>query len=199
MFTSDAPKWHIVLDLLEPLDVGDTLTYEEIAEALDTTVDAFKRNRYPLTKAANEWGASRLRALCPVPNVGYRVVDAKEHETLARSQHRKSRRALGRGRTLLRNADRSRLDPADAARFDSMEQTLSRHEDMIRRIDGRQNRTEEMLRETRRASADTEAKVKALEETLHRHGIGESQDPPHPQPSSDMFGDGDQTAGGTGA
>jgi hypothetical protein len=168
------PQWQLVLDLLEPLDVNDVLTYAQLNKALG--VEDFRKNRAPLYRAAQEWGASHHRALEPVPTVGYRVVDAFEHETLARRQHKKSRRALGRGRTLLHNADRTRLAPGEVARFDAMEQTLSRHEDMIRRLDNRQARTEELLHETRREGADTASKVGALEETLRRHGIGPQDD-----------------------
>lgn len=168
-FHSDNPKWRTVYDLLLPLDVDDVLTYATLNEALD--VEDFRTNRSPLYKAAQMWGAAKQRALEPVPNVGYRVVQAREHEGLARRQHKKSRRALSRGRTLLRNADRSQLNPDEVARFDSMEHTLARHEDMIRRLDSRQSRTERLLNETRQAGADTEAKVRELEERLRRHGF----------------------------
>lgn len=167
----DTPRWRIVLDLLEPLDVDDVLTYEQLNEALDV-VD-FRANRSPLYKAARVWGAARMRALEPVANIGYRVVEAREHEALARRQHLKSRRALSRGRTLLRNADRSRLPPEDVARFDSMEHTLARHEDMIRRLDARQEKTDRILHETRQTGAATEARVAELEEKLRRHGLGD--------------------------
>lgn len=65
------PQWQTVLDLLEPLDVNDILTYAALNEALG--VEDFRKNRTPLYRAAQEWGAARHRALEPVPNVGYRV------------------------------------------------------------------------------------------------------------------------------
>lgn len=168
----DRPQWQVVLDLLEDKQIDDVITYDELNEALD--VEDFRKNRSPIYKAAAVWGEMRKRALAPVNNVGYRVVDAPEHELLARAQHRKSKRALRRGRTLITNADRTRLTPEDRVRFDHMEETLGRHEDMIRRLEGRQTRTEKALRETRVASEATEAKVSAIEETLKRHGIGKT-------------------------
>lgn len=168
----DRPQWQLVLDILERKDIDDLITYDELNEALD--VEDFRKNRSPIYKAAAVWGEVHKRALAPVVNKGYRVVDAPEHELLARAQHRKSKRALKRGRTLLTNADRTRLTPEDRVRFDHMEETLGRHADMIRRLEGRQNRTEKALREARAATAETEAKVSAIEEALKRHGIGES-------------------------
>lgn len=165
----DRAQWRVVHDLLERLDVGDIMTYEEITDALD--VEHINQVRGAVHRAAKVWGEERHRALSPVNRVGYRVVSALEHELLARKQHRRSRRALGRGRALLRDADRSQLAPADRERFDRMELELSRQSDMISRIDTRQAKMERALEADRAARSATDEKVARMEEALRRHGI----------------------------
>lgn len=162
-------QWRIIHEMLERLDVGDTLTYEQIKDALD--VDDINRVRGAVRQAAKVWGEERHRAIAPVYRVGYRVVGAAEHELLARSQHRRSRRALNRGRAFLRDADRSQLSPADRARFDRMEFDLSRQADMIKRIDTRQDNMQRALEEDRLARKATEEKLARMEEAMRRHGI----------------------------
>lgn len=165
----DRPRWEIVYDELVTLNVGDVLTYERLHELLG--VETRSAVRAPFYKAVNEWGAQRHRAMRPMPNVGYRVVDAPEHEAIARSYHRRSHRALRRGRQVVTNADRSRLDGEQRLRFDALETTLSRHADMIRRLDLRQARAEHAIAESRAKHSATEDRIRALEETLRRHGI----------------------------
>lgn len=166
---ADRARWEVVYDLLAGLDIGDILTYEELTEALD--VHRRDLVRSPLYKAAQKWGAERKRALVPVPNIGYRVASISEHELLVRGQHRRSKRALHRGRTYAENADRSLMTPQDRERFDGMERTIARQEDMIRRLDIKQQRTDKAIAESRQQQVATDERLKAVEDALKRHGI----------------------------
>lgn len=157
---AERPQWRVVLDLLDELDVGDLLTYAALDEAVDGN---FRRNRSPLYKAAQVWGRTHQRALAPVANVGYRVVDAPEHEQLARAQHRKSRRAIGRGQNLIRNADRARLTKDERVRFDAIELQLGRHADMLRQLDARQRRTAVQLDQIASAIAEHAERLDRIE------------------------------------
>jgi hypothetical protein len=165
----EKPRWELIYDELSGLDVGDTLTYERLHELLDVEDRAAVRT--PFYKAAQVWGTEHKRALRPVPNVGYRVVDAREHEAIAKNHHKRSKRQLRRGRQVLANADRSRLSEHERQRFDQMEATIGRHEDMIRRLDGRTAKVEKAVAESREAHTVTEERVTALEDALRRHGI----------------------------
>ena len=164
-------QWEMVYDLLTPLDIGDTLTYEAIAEATDLPAGDRNRLRQPTRKAANVWGAEFHRALVPVNNVGYRVAEPLEHELIAKRQHRKGKRSLARGKTAMRNADRTKLDPEARQRFDAMENNLARQEDMIRRLDSRTAKLEQATSEGKRQLSATDARIVALEDALKRHGI----------------------------
>lgn len=167
----ERPKWAYVYDALTGLDVGDTITYDQLAKALDVTRDEFLQRRPGWYKGMNRWCEDNHRALRPVPTVGYQVVDAPDHEHLAKNQHKRSKRALGRGRKLLENADRSRLDDDQKRRFDALEQNVSRQLDMIRRLDTRTTKVEQAVADAKRQNTVTEERIASLEEALRRHGI----------------------------
>lgn len=150
------------------LDVGDVLGYGELDEMLGRE---FRRSRSPFYVASRRYGRARHRALVPVPNVGYRVVDAPEHELIARKHHKKSRRSLNRSRFAVETADRSRLSAEDVRRFDELEQTIARQQDMIRRLDLRQGRVEKTLEVTAERQSVSEARLAELEAAMRRHGL----------------------------
>lgn len=165
----DVAQWRVVYDMLVKLEIGDLLRYEDLLEALD--MKARERVRGPVRKAAAVWGEEFHRALVPVYGIGYRVAEPTEHELIARKHHRKSRRALGRSRAAIRDVDRSLLTPAERARFDRMEVELSRHSDMIKRIDLKQEKIQKTIEADRAARQATDDKVARLEEALRRRGI----------------------------
>lgn len=172
----EKPRWEYIYEELLTLDVGDTLTYERLYELCDTKDRSAVRA--PFYRAVNAWGSEHKRAMRPVPNEGYRVVDANEHEAIAKAHHRKSKRSLNRGRRVIANADRSRLTPDQRQRFDQMESTLARQEDMIRRLDARTAKVEKAVAESRESHTVTAEKVKAtdkrvaaLEDAMRRHGL----------------------------
>lgn len=166
---ADRARWEIVYDHLAGLDIGDIVTYDELFDALD--VRRREQVRTPVRKAAEKWGRERHRALVPVPTVGYKVASIGEHELLVRGQHRRSKRALSRGRTYAEIADRSLMTPQDRERFDGMERTIARQEDMIRRLDIKQQRTDRAIAESRQQQVATAERLQAVEDALRRHGI----------------------------
>lgn len=165
----EKPRWELIYAELVTLDVGDTLTYERLYELLE--VEDRSAVRTPFYKAAQVWGSEAKRALRPVPNVGYRVVEAAEHEQIAKGQHRSARRKLRKSRQVLANADRSRLDEDQKRRFDQLEATLGRHEDMIRRLDARTAKVEKAVAESKQKHNVTDERISALEDALRRNGI----------------------------
>lgn len=165
---ADRPQWEIVYDLLVTRDIGDIVTYDELTEALGYDI---RDNRKALYKAARVWGEDCKRALAPVVNTGYRVVEPAEHERLARQHHLKSRRALRRGRSVIRNADRSLLSAEEVERFDRLEQSIARHSDLIRRLDARTERLEKTVRQTQTTTKKTDGRLAAIEEALRRSGF----------------------------
>jgi alkylated DNA nucleotide flippase Atl1 len=160
----EKPRWELIYDSLAGLDVGDVVTYEQLAAAIG--VDDFEPYRSSWYKAANRFGEDNQRAFRAVNGVGYRVVDAIEHADIAKAHHRKSKRQLRKGRAVLRNADRSRLSTEDSKRFDDMQATIGRHEDLIRRLDVRQERTEKAVAAAAKKHDVTDARIAKLEAAL---------------------------------
>lgn len=196
----ERPRWELIYDLLSGRGIGDVITYDEIAKAVDLTRTEFlTKGRPGWYKAMNRWGEDNKRALRPVPGEGYRVVEPWEHEPIAKAHHRKSRRSLRRSRQTLANADRSLLDDDQRQRFDRIEATIGRHEDMIRRLSAGQAKVEKAVAKSQQQHAATDEQVaelrqqvSALEDALRRHGMTA---PPaiDPSPSAPPA---DGTAGG---
>lgn len=165
---ADRAEWRIVYDAAAALEVGDMLTYQALDELLDRS---FVNDRTPLYRAMTELERENLRTLDNVPRVGYRVVEASEHERLARRHHRKSRRQLSKSFGKLHSADRSRLTEEERRRVDRLEATVSRHADMIRRIDSRVEQHDAAIKAGRRTTKELEARLDELAERMHRAGI----------------------------
>lgn len=165
---ADVAQWRLVYDTVRTLSIGDTIPYERLSEVLARD---FTADRGPIYRAITELEREDKRTLDVVPRVGYRVVDAPEHERLARRHHRRSRRQLGKAHSKLASADRARLNPEQRAKFDALELTVSRHEDMIRRLDGRVEKHDAAIKDNRRTTKELEARVDELAERLARAGI----------------------------
>lgn len=161
----DVAQWVIIREELRKLEIGDLLTYDHLETVLGWDI---RDNRTPLYKAAKEWGAEFHRALLPVTGEGYRVAEPTEHEHIARSQHRRSRRALDRGARALQNADRGLLKPEDRSRFDAMETNIARQRDMMKRLSARVEVVEKTLAADRKARSDLETTVQDQANRLAR-------------------------------
>lgn len=169
----DRPQWQTVYEHIRDMDIGDVLT----VEALTALIPHAANPRNPFWRAVQEVETQHHRSFDTVRNVGYRMVEAREHEGLARRQHRRSRAALRRGERKLRSADRSRLTPDERIRFEAMQVNISQQRDMIRRLDARTKATAESLKRHRRQTSEEvaalAASVESLKEQLARHGITE--------------------------
>lgn len=166
------PEWELIYDRLRQANVGEVVTYTELSGILGRD---FHTARNPFYKALQLLEGQNLRSMACVPKVGYRVVEASEHEQLARGQHRKSRRALRRSLSKLSSADRSRLAPADRERYDRLEMNVSRQADALRRLESRVSRVElavtEARQETREQSEAMTTQFSKLLDALRRQGI----------------------------
>lgn len=166
-------RWRTIYGLLKKRGVGDTVTYETMADALDldpvrdrNTIQAAVR------RAAREYEETDKHALTPVPNVGYRVVAAQEHLTLARKQQRKSARALANGHSKVVNVDFTGMDPQVRKAFEVTGQAFALQMDFNRRFDVRQRRLESVVQETSTRTDRNEAEIAELKERLARLETG---------------------------
>jgi hypothetical protein len=136
-------RWRTLYELLVNLDVDDVFTYDEMAAALELDP---KRDRHALQmtvrRAAQEYETEHSRALEPVPNEGYRVVEPNEHIVLARKQQKKSHRALARGHSKVVHVDLSGLEPDARKAFEVVAQAFAMQMDFNKRMDVRQKSLE---------------------------------------------------------
>lgn len=162
-------RWRSLYDLLKPLGVGDTISYEQMAETLELPADVDRNKiRGPLHRAAQEFEQVDKHALEAVPNVGYRVVAAVEHLTLAQRQQKRAGKALKRGHSKVVNVDFNGVDPQVRKGFEVVARAFSLQMDFNRRFDVRQKRLEAVVRETGERTDRNEAEIAELKERLAR-------------------------------
>jgi chaperonin cofactor prefoldin len=161
-------EWRPVYRAVKKLKTDGIITYAELEELLGHQVST---DRSAIYRAIRELEKIDKRTMEVVPRVGYRVVEAREHERLARVHQKRSRRQLGRSLRKVRSADRRHLTAEEAARLDDLEGRFSRLESMVRRLDDRQKVTENRQDKVERESADLAAQFQKLQDSLARRGL----------------------------
>lgn len=162
-------RWRILYDLLGKISVGDILTYEAMAKALN--LDPIKDRhtiQVSMRRAAKELEHEDKHALESVPNVGYRIVEPEEHLMLARQQQRRSSRALSRGHSKVVNVDLSGVDPEIRDAFQVVAAAFAMQMEFNRRTDVRQKRLEAALESVRDKSNRTDSEVAELRARLEK-------------------------------
>jgi hypothetical protein len=165
----ETARWRIIYELLTETPVGDVLTYDAIADALD--LDAGKDRhtvQVSTRRAATELEKVDKNAVEAVPGVGYRVVQPEEHLRLAKYQQRRSSRALARGSSKVINVDLSNVDPEIRQAFQVVAAAFAMQMDFNRRTDVRQKKLEQALDTVREKSTRTEDEVAELRARLER-------------------------------
>jgi hypothetical protein len=162
-------RWRTIYALLKANGVGDTLTYERMGEALDLDPERDRQTiRTALYRAAREYEHVDKHALEAIPNVGYRIVEAIEHLTLAQRQQRRAGRALQRGHSVAVNVDFNGMDPSVRKGFEVVGQAFALQMDFNRRFDVRQKRLESVVHHTGERTERNEAEIVELKERLAR-------------------------------
>lgn len=159
----DRAQWRTVYDYLSSMNVGDVVKHDELSGLLpdspaSSVGSAFRR-------AVQECETQNRRTFASVRGVGYKMVDANEHERLARGHHKRAKRQLKTAKRKASSADRSRLTREERARIDAVELNLSRQIEMTNRLEARVAKVENDLKTARREQS-SEAAV--LNERLER-------------------------------
>jgi hypothetical protein len=120
-------------------------------------------------RAVREMEDEHKRTFDRVRLVGYKMVDANEHERLARRHQRKGYRQIKTAVRKARSSDRTRLTHEERQRLDAVELNLARQVEMTRKLDGR---VKAEVQERKAADASLSERVDRLTALLERHGIG---------------------------
>jgi hypothetical protein len=162
-------RWRTLYDMLKECDIGGVLTYEQMAGALHLRPKADRAAiRSALHRAARELLHVDKRAVEAAPKVGYRVVEAEYHLTLAQRQQKRAGRALRRGHDVVVNVDFNGVTPEVRAGFEVVARAFSLQMDFNRRFDVRQKRLESVVRETGERTERNEAEIAELKQRLAR-------------------------------
>jgi chromosome segregation ATPase len=178
----DQARWKAVYELLKTTAVGDVVSYERIAGALE--LDPVRHRhaiQMAMRRAAAEHELVDKRAVAAVPNEGYRIVPVRENLVLARRHQRKAGKSLARGESKVVNADLSALDPETRRAFEVVAIAFRAQSDMVRRLDVRQARLEETIaastRRVEEVEQRTDEEIAALKARLARLEQHDGQPP----------------------
>lgn len=165
----ETARWRVIYDLLAEVDVGNVLTYETMAHALNLHPTKSRHvMQVSMRRAAQQLERVEKHAVEPVPNVGYRVVAAEEHLRLARQHQSKSTKSLARGQSKVLNVDLSNVDPEVRQAFAVVASAFAMQVDFNRRTDIRQAKLEESLESMRAKTERTDDEVAELRARLER-------------------------------
>lgn len=172
----DRAMWRILYeDKLRDMEIGEVVCYEELEGLLPHAAEGSWRSAF--TRAMKEMEIHHRRTFANVRGVGYKMVEAQEHEGLAHMHRRRSYRQLKRGVQRVASADRSRLNTEEIQRFERLEINFSRQEQMIRRLNERTTANEKAIQDARRQSsaevAEVQGRVERLEQLLRERGYAE--------------------------
>lgn len=171
----DVAQWKVLYGYLSSLKVGDQVKDAELEELLPDAAEGSWRSAF--FRAVKELERTHKRTFDRVRLVGYRMVEAREHEGLARKQHKRAKRRLAAAYSKAHSADRSRLNPDERRRLDAVEMHLAQQQDLTKRLESRVERLQHGLQEARREHkqdiASVSERVDKLAEQLERAGISE--------------------------
>lgn len=172
----DQARWRVLYDLLRKLDVNDTLSYDEMGEALDLDPSEDRaRIQMAFRRAAKEYEEVDQRAVDVVTNVGYRVVEPPEHLRLARRHQKRSRKELTKGQSKVVHVDLTGMDAETRKAFMVVGQAFAMQQDMMRRMDVRQSRLEEAVASTAERQERSDEELAELRARLERLEQGHDQ------------------------
>jgi len=168
--SGDRARWRVLYELLRSKEVGDVVTYREMGKVLDLHPDRDRQTmQLAMRRAVREYLTVDKRATDVIPNEGYRVVEAVEQLGLARRHQRSASRSLDSARAQLDNVDWARIQDPEARRaLELAGVMLGRQQDMMRRMDIRQRRLEEIVDAVAVKSERTDAELDELRARLAR-------------------------------
>lgn len=165
----DRPQWQTVYERLSTMDIGDVIKDVDLFDLLPDAPEPSVRGAF--WRAVREMEDERKRSFTRVRVTGYRMVEATEHERLARDQHKKAGRRMTSALRKAHSADRSLMDSEARRRIDAIEDHLGRQKEMIRRLEAQQEKTAARVARTEKDSAELTDRLDRLSDLLDRHGI----------------------------
>lgn len=151
-------RWHSLYEKISTMNVDEVLGYNDIIALLgfdaNTEINSVRTYMY---KAIQVLERNQQRTMECVRGVGYRVIAANEHPRVVAGYMRSMR---SKGKKALSKATNVRLDELtqeERRSLADMQLQLSKHEEMLRRLDGRVSVTEKLTKDVWRESKESNA------------------------------------------
>ena len=138
----------VIIDLAASYQPGDTLPYDALGAALSYAEGpdySHARIGAAVRRAYRRLLREQARALHVVPTIGYRVAQAREHNTLAHQRQNKADTQLRIGLDTLKHVRWSDLSPNERAAHEGTLMILSAVIEQTRGIEQRQKKLEDAL------------------------------------------------------
>ena len=158
----------MIYDLIVQIAPGELVTYKQFEKALGRDL---RDSRTPLFHAIKDLEINEQRTMEVVRGKGYRVVEPREHERLARHHQYKGRRQLTYSLRKARSAPREKLTPDEASRLDELEQRLVAQEQMLKRISERTKVVEQRQAQQEAEGRTVVQQVDRLTAAMKRRGL----------------------------
>jgi hypothetical protein len=165
----DQARWRTLYEQLKAARVGEVVTYDEMAAALDLDpVKDRSKVQLAMRRASKELEEQDRHAVQVVPNKGYRVVEPEQHLDLARHHQVKAGKSLQRGHSKVVNVDFNGMEPDVRRAFEVVGAAFAAQIDFNRRLDARQEHLERAVDAVTRQSERTDEEVAELRARLAR-------------------------------
>ncbi len=163
----DRPQWQVIYEFLSTMEIGQVVKDADLSALLPEAPESSVKGAF--VRAVREMEDEHKRTFDRVRLVGYKMVDAKDHERLARRHQRKGYRQIKTAVRKARSTDRTRLTHEERVRLDAIELNLARQMEMTRKLDAK---VKGEVQERKAADASLSERVDKLTELLAKHGIG---------------------------
>lgn len=153
-------EWRIALDLFLKTPQGGVVTHEALGAALNRDpVDERHAIYAACAKAGRELRKSHSRSIAAVPGVGYRVLEASEHEQQAYGYHTQATRRMNTAVAVLRSTPLDDLTPEQRRRTLAATAVMSNMASVLTHVASEQRKQEAAIESLR-------SKVTNLEEQM---------------------------------
>jgi hypothetical protein len=157
-------QWELVYEVIAKMDIGDVIKFERLQKILKLP----RRGVYiPVGRAVRELERSHKRTLENVRGVGYRMVEAREHDRLSHKQQIRARRRIKRAQEILEGTDIQLLTREEVRQMRNRQAMLAQQQEILNR------RVEKLRKENVERKADiaqVSDRVSKLQEELERRG-----------------------------
>jgi len=155
-------RWRMIYELFQKAKIGETVTYEQIGEALGLHP---KRHRHEMQMAARRASVELARVdrheVDAVRNVGYRVVEHREILGMARRRNRRAGNQLVRGQVTAQAVDLNQVDEEMRKGLETLARGLAAQSEINRAVGARLKRHEQIMN-------GLGGRLETLEERLRR-------------------------------